>query len=58
MSAPGDNYGNMPTWHLIDDLLDNRAEVYQKAKKELLARRTHKKVESLRELVSMEEPSS
>jgi len=38
MSAPDDSYCTAPTKDLIDDLLDNRPEVYQKAKTELLAR--------------------
>jgi hypothetical protein len=38
MSAPDDSYRTAPTGELIDDLLDNRPEVYQKAKMELLAR--------------------
>ena len=32
MSAPDDNYRAAPTKELIDDLLDNRPEVYQRAK--------------------------
>ncbi|MGC2338480.1 MAG: hypothetical protein WA625_22335, partial [Pseudolabrys sp.] len=39
---------------LIDDLLDNRPEVYQKAKTELLARLANTKKERLIELVAME----
>jgi hypothetical protein len=29
MSAPDDSYRTAPTWGLIDDLLDNRPEVYK-----------------------------
>jgi hypothetical protein len=54
MSAPDDSYRTAPTSELIDDLLDNRPEVYQKAKEELLARLTNKKKEHLVELVAME----
>jgi hypothetical protein len=50
MSAPDDSYRTAPTSELIDDLLDNRPEVYQKAKEELLARLTNTK----NELVAME----
>ena len=39
---------------LIDDLLDNRPEVYQRAKKELLGRLGNTKKERLIELVEME----
>jgi hypothetical protein len=38
MSAPDDSYRTAPTWELIDDLLDNRPEVYKRAKMELLTR--------------------
>jgi hypothetical protein len=38
MSAPDDSYRTAPTWELIDDLLDNRREVYEMAKTELLVR--------------------
>ena len=55
MSAPDDSYCTAPTKDLIDDLLDNRPEVYQKAKDELLARLANTKKERLIELVAMEE---
>ena len=45
MSAPD---GIAPTRDLIDDLLDNRPEVYQRAKMELLARLANTKKERLR----------
>jgi hypothetical protein len=54
MSAPDDSYRIAPTKELIDDLLDNRPEVYQKAKTELLARLANTKKERLIELVAME----
>ena len=54
MSAPDDSYETAPTWELIDDLLDNRPEVYQRAKKELLGRLGNTKKERLIELVDME----
>ncbi|MFZ1046290.1 MAG: hypothetical protein WAN52_11755 [Pseudolabrys sp.] len=54
MSAPDDSYCTAPTKDLIDDLLDNRPEVYQKAKTELLARLANTKKERLIELVAME----
>ena len=54
MSAPDDNYRTAPTRELIDDLLDNRPEVYQRAKMELLARLANTKKEYLIELVAME----
>ena len=55
MSAPDDNYRIAPTKELIDDLLDNRPKVYQRAKDELLARLANTKKERLIELVAMEE---
>ena len=55
MSAPDDNYRTAPTKELIDDLLDNRPEVNQSAKTEMLARLAHTKKERLIELVAMEE---
>ncbi|MGB7713701.1 MAG: hypothetical protein WA592_18455 [Pseudolabrys sp.] len=55
MSAPDDNYRTAPTKELIDDLLDNRPKVYQRAKDELLARLANTKKERLIELVAMEE---
>ena len=55
MSAPDDNYRIAPTNELIDDLLDNRPKVYQRAKDELLARLANTKKERLIELVAMEE---
>ena len=55
MSAPDDNYRAAPTKELIDDLLDNRPKVYQRAKDELLARLANTKKERLIELVAMEE---
>jgi hypothetical protein len=55
MSAPDDNYRTAPTKELIDDLLDNRPKVYQRAKDELLARLVNTKKERLIELVAMEE---
>ena len=58
MSAPGDSYRTAPTRELIDDLLDNRPEVYQKAKTELLARLANTKKEHLVELVAMEAEDS
>jgi hypothetical protein len=54
MSAPDDSYRTLPTWELVDDLLDNRPEVYQKAKTELLARLANTKKEHVIELVEME----
>ena len=54
MSAPDDSYRTAPTRDLIDDLLDNRPEVYQRAKDELLARLANKKKERLIELVALE----
>ena len=54
VSAPDDSYATAPTWELIDDLLDNRPEVYQRAKKELLGRLGNTKKERLIELVEME----
>jgi hypothetical protein len=54
MSAPDDSYRTAPTRDLIDDLLDNRPEVYQRAKDELLARLANTKKERLIELVAME----
>ena len=55
MSAPDDNYRTAPTKELIDDLLDNRPKVYQRAKDELLAQLANTKKERLIELVAMEE---
>ena len=55
MSAPDDSYRTTPTWELIDDLLDNRPEVYKRAKMELLARLANTKKEHLIELVAMEQ---
>ena len=55
MSAPDDNYRTAPTKELIDDLVDNRPKVYQRAKDELLARLANTKKERLIELVAMEE---
>ena len=55
MSAPDDSYRTAPTKELIDDLLDNRPKVYQRAKDELLARLANTKKERLIELVAMEE---
>ena len=55
MSAPDDNYRTAPTKELIDDLLDNRPKVYQRANDELLARLANTKKERLIELVAMEE---
>jgi hypothetical protein len=54
MSASDDSYRTAPTRDLIDDLLDNRPEVYQKAKQELLTRLANTKKEHLIELVAME----
>jgi hypothetical protein len=54
MSAPDDSYRTAPTWELIDDLLDNRPEVYKRAKMELLTRLANTKKEHLIELVAME----
>ena len=54
MSATDDSYRTAPTNELIDDLLDNRPEVYQRAKTELLARLANTKKEHLIELVAME----
>ena len=54
MSAPDDCYQTAPTSELIDDLLDNRPEVYQRAKKELLVRLKNTKKERLIELAEME----
>jgi hypothetical protein len=54
MSASDDSYRTAPTRDLIDDLLDNRREVYQKAKQELLTRLANTKKEHLIELVAME----
>ena len=54
MSAPDDSYRTAPTKELIDDLLDNRPEVYQSAKAELLVRLANTKKERLIELVAME----
>jgi hypothetical protein len=54
MSAPDDSYRTASTRDLIDDLLDNRPEVYQKAKQELLTRLANTKKEHLIELVAME----
>jgi hypothetical protein len=54
MSAPDDSYRTAPTWELIDDSLDNRPEVYQRAKEELLTRLANTKKEHLVELVAME----
>jgi hypothetical protein len=53
MSAPDDSYQTAPM-ELIDDLLDNRPEVYQRAKEELLTRLATTKKEHLVELVAME----
>ena len=58
MSAPEDNYRTAPTWELIDDLLDNRPEVYQKAKNELLVRLANTKKEHVIEMVAMEAEQS
>jgi hypothetical protein len=55
MSAPDDSYRTAPTWELIDDLLDNRPEVYKRAKTELLVRLKNTKKEKLIELAEMEE---
>ena len=55
MSAPDDSYQTAPTSELIDDLLDNRPEVYERAKTELLVRLKNTKKEKLIELVNMEE---
>ena len=54
MSAPDDSYRTAPTWELIDDLLDNRPEGYERAKTELLVRLKNTKKEKLIELVNME----
>ena len=54
MSAPDDSYRTAPTWELIDDLPDNRPEVYEMAKSELLVRLKNTKKEKLIELVEME----
>ena len=54
MSAPDDSYRTAPTRDLIDDLLDNRPKVYQRAKMELLARLANTKKERLIEFVAME----
>jgi hypothetical protein len=54
MSAPDDSYRTAPTWELIDDLLDNRPEIYQSARIELLTRLANTKKERLIELVAME----
>jgi hypothetical protein len=54
MSAPDDSYRTAPTSELIDDLLDNRPGVFEKAKEELLARIANTKKEHLIELVAME----
>jgi hypothetical protein len=45
---------NRPTRELINDLLDNRPEVYRRAKEELLTRLANTKKEHLIELVEME----
>jgi hypothetical protein len=58
MSASDDSYRTAPTRDLIDDLLDNRREVYQKAKQELLTRLANTKKEHLIELVAMEADDS
>jgi hypothetical protein len=58
MSASDDSYRTAPTRDLIDDLLDNRPEVYQKAKQELLTRLANTKKEHLIELVAMEADDS
>jgi len=58
MSAPDDSYRTASTSELIDDLLDNRPEVYQKAKNELLARLANTKKEHVIELVAMEAEQS
>jgi hypothetical protein len=58
MSAPDDSYRTASTRDLIDDLLDNRPEVYQKAKQELLTRLANTKKEHLIELVAMEADDS
>ena len=62
MSATDDSFRTALTSELIDDLLDNRPEVYQSAKTELLARLAKAKKEHLVELVVMEakhsEPAS
>src|SRR5215471_20761200 len=55
MSAPDDSYRTAPTWELIDDLLDNRPEVFKRAKTELLVRLKNTKKEKLIELAEMEE---
>jgi hypothetical protein len=47
MSAPDDSYQTAPTRELIDDLLDNRPEVYQRTKEELLTRLATTKKEHL-----------
>jgi hypothetical protein len=54
MAATDDSYRTAPTRELIDDLLDNRPEGYQKAKQELLTRLANTKKEHLIELVAME----
>ena len=54
MSAPDDSYRTAPTSKLIDDLLDNRPEVYKRAKTELLVRLKNTKKEKLIELAEME----
>jgi predicted Zn-dependent protease with MMP-like domain len=54
MSAPDDSYRTAPTSELVDDLLDNRPEVYRRAKTELLARLANSKKEHVIELVAME----
>jgi hypothetical protein len=54
MSAPDDSYRTAPTRELIDDLLDNRPEVYKRAKMELLTRLANTKKEHLTELIAME----
>jgi hypothetical protein len=58
MSASDDSYRTAPTRDLIDDLLDNRPEVYQKAKQELLTRLANTKKEHLIELVALEADDS
>jgi hypothetical protein len=41
--GPDDSFRTAPTRELIDDLLDNRPDVYKRAKMELLARLANRK---------------
>jgi hypothetical protein len=54
MSAPDDSYRTAPTWQLIDDLLDNRPEVYKRAKMGIANAAQTRKKNTSSKLVAMD----